>query len=67
MEKSIDVSKDPLLAFVASSRARESRQRMDQCDIQCHWYQYFATDSFISLRDGFSALQPYVSDILRLN
>jgi MoaA/NifB/PqqE/SkfB family radical SAM enzyme len=67
MEKSIDVSKDSLLEFVASSRARESRQRMDQCDIQCHWYQYFATDSFVSLRDGFSALQPYVSDILRLN
>jgi len=67
MEKSIDVSKDSLLEFVASSRARESRQRMDLCDIQCHWYQYFATDSFVSLRDGFSALQPYVSDILKLN
>lgn len=64
MEKSIDVSKDSLLEFLASSRARESRQRMSECDKQCHWYQYFATDSFVSLRTGISALKPYISDIL---
>jgi len=64
MEKSIDVSKESLLSFVASPKAREYRERMNRCDLQCHWYQYFATDSFVSLRDGVSALQPYVSDIL---
>ncbi len=64
MEKSIDVSQEPLLEFVASPKAREYRERMNKCDLQCHWYQYFATDSFVSIRDGFSALQPYVSDIL---
>lgn len=64
MEKSIDVSKDSLVEFVASKKARECRQRMGQCDKQCHWYQYFATDSFVSPRTGLSALGPYISDIL---
>jgi MoaA/NifB/PqqE/SkfB family radical SAM enzyme len=64
MEKSIDASKESLLDFVASAKARECRSRMDQCDKQCHWYQYFATDSFISLRSGLSALEPYISDII---
>ncbi len=64
MEKSIDVSKESLLDFVASSKARECRSRMCKCDKQCHWYQYFATDSFVSLRSGLSALEPYISDII---
>lgn len=64
MEKSIDVSQESLLGFLKSPRARECRDRMGTCDRQCHWYQYFATDSFVSLRDGLSAIEPYLSDIL---
>lgn len=64
MEKSIDVSKDPLQEFFSSARAAESRVKMNECDRQCHWYQYFATDSFVSVRSGFSALKPYLQDML---
>lgn len=64
MEKSIDPSKDSLMEFLSSGKARESRETMKQCDRQCHWYQYFATDSFISLRSGLSALGPYIADLL---
>lgn len=64
MEKSIDVSKESLLDFFESSKARDCRNRMDLCDKQCHWYQYFATDSFISMKSGLSALEPYISDII---
>jgi len=64
MEKSIDVSKDSLLEFLSSPKAGECRMRMGKCDRQCHWYQYFATDSFVSLKNGLSAIEPYISDIL---
>ncbi len=64
MDKSIDMSKDSLLEFLSSKAAAEARQKMYACDRQCHWYQYFATDSFVSLRSGLSALEPYLQDIL---
>jgi len=64
MEKSIDMSETSLVEFLASPRAREARRKMSLCDRQCHWYQYFATDSFVSLRSALSALEPYMSDIL---
>lgn len=64
MEKSIDMSKDSLMEFLSSQKANDCRVRMGLCERQCHWYQYFATDSFVSLRDGLSALNPYISDIL---
>ncbi len=63
-EKSIDLSKESLLEFLGSEKARECRKRMTACERQCHWYQYFATDSFVSLRTGLSALGPYLSDLL---
>ncbi len=64
MEKSIDLSRDSLLEFVRSPWARQCRTKMASCDKQCHWYQYFATDSFVSLKSGLSAIGPYLSDIL---
>ncbi len=64
MEKSIDMSKDSLVEFLKSPRAVECRDRMAECERQCHWYQYFATDSFVSLKDGLSAIEPYISDVL---
>lgn len=64
MEKSIDVSKESLGDFLRSARAVECRQKMRECERNCHWYQYFATDSFVSPRSMLSALEPYLSDIL---
>ncbi len=63
MEKSIDVSKESLIDFVRSPRAGECRAKMRLCERQCHWYQYFATDSFVSPKSMLSALGPYLSDI----
>ncbi len=64
MEKSIDASEEPLMGFLATERARECREKMKSCDIDCHWYQYFATDSFLSLRSGISALRPYMDNLI---
>ncbi len=64
MEKSIDASRESLSEFVRSSKADECRRKMYACDRDCHWYQYFATDSFVSPRNMLSALSPYLSDIL---
>jgi len=64
MGKSIDAAEEPLMDFLASQRAAECRERMKQCDINCHWYQYCATDSFISLRGSISALKPYLDDLI---
>ncbi len=64
MEKSIDASEEPLMEFLSSDRASECRERMKTCNLNCHWYQYFATDSFVSLRGGLSALRPYMDDLI---
>jgi MoaA/NifB/PqqE/SkfB family radical SAM enzyme len=64
MEKGIDLSEEPLMKFLDSNEANESRERMKGCDLNCHWYQYFATDSFVSLRSGLSSITPYLSNIV---
>lgn len=64
MEKSIDVSEEPLMSFLASEKAKECREKMRGCDINCHWYQYFATDSFLSLRGSLSAIRPYMDNLI---
>jgi MoaA/NifB/PqqE/SkfB family radical SAM enzyme len=64
MEKSIDASEEPLMEFLESDRATEYREMMKTCDVNCHWYQYFATDSFVSLRSSFSAISPYLDGLL---
>ena len=64
MEKSIDMSETSFLEFLKSTKAVDARVKMDECERQCHWYQYFATDSFVSPRSVLSALEPYMSNIL---
>lgn len=64
MEKSIDLSEESLMRFLDSDSAKICRERMKQCEINCHWYQYFATESFVSLRNGLSSLSPYLADII---
>lgn len=64
MEKSIDASEEPLMGFLESGKAGLCRQKMAECDVNCHWYQYFATDSFVSLKNGYSALEPYIQSLI---
>jgi hypothetical protein len=64
MEKSIDAAEEPLMSFLSSDKANECRERMRRCDVNCHWYQYCATDSFLSLRGSISALRPYLGDLI---
>jgi hypothetical protein len=64
MAKSIDVSKEPLMKFFTSEKANECRGMMSSCNINCHWYQYFATDSFLSLRSSLSSIMPYAADLI---
>jgi len=37
---------------------------MAACDIQCAWYQYYATSSFINPRELLSAWMPYYRDLV---
>ena len=64
MEKSIDASEESLMEFLDTEKAVECREKMKGCNINCHWYQYFATDSFVSLRSSLSSLTPYLNELL---
>lgn len=64
MEKSVDLSEVPLMKFLDSDEARESRVKMKGCEVNCHWYQYFATESFVSLKSGLSSVRPYLTDLI---
>jgi len=64
MEKSIDAAEEPLMDFLESEKANECRGRMRGCQVNCHWYQYYATDSFVSIRSSLSALKPYMDGLI---
>jgi hypothetical protein len=64
MEKSIDTAEQSLMEFLVSDAANECRERMRKCEINCHWYQYHATDSFLSMRASLSAIRPYVNNLI---
>ena len=63
-EKPVNLLDTRLMDFVASPEAAALRNVMAHCDRRCGWYQYFATDSFASLRE-IRSLQPYLKDVLR--
>ena len=46
--------------FLKTENAQEARMAMKQCNRQCGWYQYFATDVFASPFSIYSALSPYL-------
>lgn len=62
MGKTIDLSEQSLMGFLDSKEADQCRERMRKCEINCHWYQYFATDSYVSLGNTVSSLTPYLTD-----
>jgi MoaA/NifB/PqqE/SkfB family radical SAM enzyme len=63
-EKTINLIDSDLMSYLGSADARERRQRMAACDIQCAWYQYYATQSFVNPREILSAWMPYYRDLL---
>jgi MoaA/NifB/PqqE/SkfB family radical SAM enzyme len=63
-EKTINLIDEDLMAYVASPDGHERRMRMAACDIQCAWYQYYATSSFVSPSEVISAWMPYYRDLV---
>jgi len=48
------------MEFLRTPEAKEARTTMKQCNRNCGWYQYFATDVFASPRSLYSSLSPYI-------
>jgi hypothetical protein len=63
-EKTINLIDSDLMTYLETPDARERRQRMAACDIQCAWYQYYATQAFVNPRELLSAWMPYYRDLL---
>ena len=63
-EKTINLIDSDLLTYVESPDAGERRARMAACDLQCAWYQYYATQSFVNPRELLSAWAPYYRDLI---
>ena len=63
-QKSCDLTKVPLMEYLRSEEAVSLREQMKNCEKRCGWYQYYATNSFTSIREFLSAVRPYYDDIL---
>lgn len=63
-EKTISLVESPLMEYLVSEDAARRRRQMAACDIQCGWYQYFATRSFVNPSELLSAWMPYFRDLL---
>jgi hypothetical protein len=63
-QKTCDLTKTSLMEYLTSKEAAEYRTQMKACNKRCGWYQYFATNSFVSLREFLSAIKPYYDDLL---
>ncbi|UCG69377.1 MAG: radical SAM protein [Thermoplasmata archaeon] len=63
-QKSCNLTKTPLMEYLKSEEAEQYRLQMRECNKRCGWYQYFATNSFTSLWEFFSAIKPYYDDLL---
>jgi len=46
--------------FLKTPEAKKAREDMKNCNRQCGWYQYFATDVFASPKSIASSLKPYL-------
>ncbi|MEE9150338.1 MAG: radical SAM protein [Thermoplasmata archaeon] len=64
LQKTCDLTKVSLMEYLSSEEAGRYRAQMMACNRRCGWYQYFATNSFTSLWEFFSAIKPYYDDIL---
>ncbi len=59
-ERLFDLTKGDLMDFFRSEEAKKARQQMKECNRECGWYQYFATDVFASPKTIMSSLSPYL-------
>src|SRR5437899_2280203 len=62
--KTINLIDSDLMTYLESPDGHERRVRMAACDIQCAWYQYYATQAFVNPREILSAWMPYYRDLL---
>ena len=46
--------------FLKTDKAKEARKQMKNCERNCGWYQYFATDVYASPLSMISSLSPYI-------
>ena len=46
--------------FLKTDKAKEARKQMKNCERNCGWYQYFATDVYASPISMISSLSPYI-------
>lgn len=46
--------------FLKTDKAKEARKKMKNCERNCGWYQYFATDVYASPVSMISSLSPYI-------
>jgi MoaA/NifB/PqqE/SkfB family radical SAM enzyme len=58
---SIDASQESLIDFLNSEKTKAYREKMKECDLNCHCFLYFAMGSSLSLRNAFSLIKPYLS------
>jgi len=63
-EKTINLIHDDLMTYLRTPDAAERRHKMATCDVQCAWYQYYATQSFVNPRELMSAWMPYYRDLV---
>src|SRR5207245_9445546 len=54
-EKTINLIDSDLMTYLESPDGHERRVRMAACDIQCAWYQYYATQAFVNPSEILSA------------
>lgn len=55
---------DDLMKYLVTQNAVENRAEMKRCEIQCGWYQYFATPSFLNPLEFADAFAPYFKEFL---
>jgi hypothetical protein len=55
-----DLTEGDLIEFLESEKAHKARVEMKECNQQCGWYQYFATDAFASPKSILTSLAPYL-------
>ncbi|UCE37418.1 MAG: radical SAM protein [Thermoplasmata archaeon] len=62
-QKTCDLTKTSLMEYLKSEEAARYRDQMRICERRCGWYQYYATNSFTSVKEFLSAIKPYYDDI----
>jgi MoaA/NifB/PqqE/SkfB family radical SAM enzyme len=64
-QKPINLTEIPLMEFLRSGEAELARQKMAECQRNCGWYQYFATDIFTSPLNLYDGIRPYFRVLIK--